>query len=84
MTSTKALAYVRNDFKARIVADAGPEGIKAVLLQLQGDEWRAVSYALRNRPMPTGESLLVVVEHYSLLLGCDFAYNHHGEDCWFA
>ena len=48
MTSTKALAYFRNDFKTRIVADAGPEGIGAVLLQLQGEEWRAVSYASRN------------------------------------
>ena len=38
----------------------------------------------RMGPMPTGQSLLVVVEYYSLLLGCDFAYNHHGEDCWCA
>ena len=41
-------AYFRNDCKTRIVADAGPEGIGAVLLQLQGEEWRAVSYASRN------------------------------------
>ena len=48
MTSTKALAHFRNVCKTRIVADAGPEGIGAVLLQLQGEEWRAVSYASRN------------------------------------
>ena len=48
MTSTKALAYFRNDCKTRIVADAGPKGLGAVLLQLQGEEWRAVSYASRN------------------------------------
>ena len=48
MTSTKALAYFRNYCKTRIVADAGPEGIGAVLLQFQGEEWRAVSYASRN------------------------------------
>ena len=48
MTSTKALAYFRNDCKTRIVADAGPEGLGAVLLLLQGEEWRAVSYASRN------------------------------------
>ena len=48
MTSTKALAYFRNDCKTRIVADAGPEGLGAVLLHLQGEEWRAVSYASRN------------------------------------
>ena len=48
MTSAKALAYFRNDSKTRIVADAGPGGIGAVLLQLHGDQWRAVSYASRN------------------------------------
>ena len=48
MTSAKALAYFRNDNKTRIVADAGPGGIGAVLLQLHGDQWRAVSYASRN------------------------------------
>ena len=48
MTTVEALAYFRNDCKTRIVADAGPEGIEAVLLQLQGDQWRAVSYASRN------------------------------------
>ena len=39
MTSTKALTYFKNDCKRRIVADAGPEGIGAVSLQLQGEEW---------------------------------------------
>ena len=48
MTSAKALTYFRNDSKTRIVADAGPGGIGAVLLQLHGDQWRAVSYASRN------------------------------------
>ena len=48
MTSAKAFAYFRNDSKTRIVADAGPGGIGAVLLQLHGDQWRAVSYASRN------------------------------------
>ena len=48
MSTSKALAYFRNECKTRIVADAGPEGLGAVLLQLQGEEWRAVSYASRN------------------------------------
>ena len=48
MTSPNALAYFRGDCKTRIVADAGPDGLGAVLLQLQNDEWRAVSYASRN------------------------------------
>ncbi|CAB4034836.1 Transposon Ty3-G Gag-Pol poly [Paramuricea clavata] len=48
MSTTKALAYFQNECKTRIAADAGPEGLGAVLLQLQGKEWRAVSYASRN------------------------------------
>ena len=48
MTTVEALAYFRNDCKTRIVADAGPEGIGAVLLQMQGDQWRAVLYASQN------------------------------------
>lgn len=48
MTSANALAYFRGDCKTRIVADAGPDGLGAVLLQLQDGEWRAVSYASRN------------------------------------
>ena len=48
MTTVEALTYFRNDCETRIVADAGPEGIEAVLLQLQGDQWRAVSYASQN------------------------------------
>ena len=48
MSIAKALAYFRNDCQTRIVADAGPEGLRAVLLQLQDNGWRAVSYASRN------------------------------------
>ena len=48
MTSAKALAYFRGDCKTRIVADARPDGLGAVLLQFQEGEWRVVSYASRN------------------------------------
>ena len=48
MSSAKALAYFRSNCKTRIVADAGPNGLGAVLLQLQDGQWRAVSYASRN------------------------------------
>ena len=48
MTSTKALAHFTNDCKTRIVADAGSRGLGAVLLQFQGEEWKAGSYALWN------------------------------------
>ena len=48
MTSAKALAYFRGDCWTRIVADAGLDGLGAVLLQFQEGERRAVSYASRN------------------------------------
>ena len=48
MTSAKALGYFRGDCRTRIVADAGPDGLGAVLLQFQEGEWRAVSYASCN------------------------------------
>ena len=37
------LAYFRGDCNTRIIADAGPQGLGAVLTQLQDDEWRAIS-----------------------------------------
>ena len=51
MTSAEPLAYFRGDCKTRIVADAGPDALGTVLLQLQNGEWRAVSYASRNFQM---------------------------------
>ena len=45
---TETLAYFKNDCKTRIVADAGPTGIGAVLTQLQDGMWRVVSYASRS------------------------------------
>ena len=45
MTSARELAYFRGDCRTRIVADAGPDGLGAVLLQFQEGEWRAVSCA---------------------------------------
>ena len=66
MTSTKALTYFRNDCKTRIVADTEPEGLGAVLLQLQGDKWRVVSYASRN--LSEVERRYAQTEKKSLLL----------------
>ena len=34
--------------KTRIVADASPVGLGAVLIQLQGVEWRVIAYASRG------------------------------------
>ncbi|KXJ10483.1 Uncharacterized protein K02A2.6 [Exaiptasia diaphana] len=43
MKNAEVLAYFKNECKTRIVADASPTGIGAVLLQCLDGEWRAVS-----------------------------------------
>lgn len=48
MTRVDTLAYFKADCKTRIVADAGPTGVGAVLTQLHGDNWRVISYASRS------------------------------------
>ena len=48
ITSTSALAYFDVNSKTRIVADASPVGLGAVLTQLQGVEWRVIAYASRG------------------------------------
>ena len=48
MTKAETLAYFRNECKTRIVADAGPTGVGAVLTQLQGETWRVIAYASRG------------------------------------
>ena len=42
------LAYFKNDCKTRIIADASPVGLGAVLTQLQEGLWRVISYAPRS------------------------------------
>ena len=48
LTRAETLAYFKNESRARIVADAGPTGIGAVLTQLQDGLWKVISYASRN------------------------------------
>ena len=42
------LAYFRGDCNTRIIAGAGPQGLGAVLTQLQDGEWQAILYTSRN------------------------------------
>ena len=48
LTQADTLAYFKNECRTRIVADAGPTGIGAVLTQLQNGMWRVISYASRS------------------------------------
>ena len=48
LTQADTLAYFKNECRTRIVADAGPTGIGAVLTQLQNGMWRVISYVSRN------------------------------------
>ena len=44
----RTLAYFKNDCRTRIVAEAGPHGLVAVLTQQQDGVWRVVSYTSRS------------------------------------
>ena len=48
ITQAETLGYFRADCRTRIIADASPVGLGAVLAQEQGGTWRAVSYASRS------------------------------------
>lgn len=48
VAQANVLVYFKRDCNTCIIADAGPHGLGAVLTQLQGVEWRALSYATRN------------------------------------
>ena len=45
MTNARTLAYFRTDAKTRVIADASPFALGAVLTQFQDNVWRVVSYA---------------------------------------
>lgn len=48
ITHADVLAYFDVNSRTRIVADASPVGLGAVLTQLHGSEWRVIAYASRR------------------------------------
>ena len=48
MTNVGTLAYFRTDCPTKIITDASPVALGAVLVQLQNDLWRVISYASRS------------------------------------
>ena len=48
MTDKKTLGYYNPNNKTRVIADASPVGLGAVLVQLDGEEYRIISYASKS------------------------------------
>jgi len=48
MAKPDVLAYFRNDCQTRVVTDASPTGLGAVLTQGQNSIWRVIAYASRS------------------------------------
>ena len=48
ITERRTLAYIKNDCRTRIVADAGSHGLEAVLTQQQDGVWCGVLYVSRS------------------------------------
>ena len=71
MTSAETLAYFKNDCKTRVVADAGPTGLGAVLTQLQEGQWRVVAYASRNLTAVERRNSQTEKEALALVWACE-------------
>ena len=67
----ETLAYFHNDRKTRIVADAGPTGLGAVLLQCQDDQWRPIAYASRCLSDVEGRYSQTEKEALALVWACE-------------
>ena len=48
LSNAQTLAYFDRSAPTQVIADAGPVGLGAVLVQWQNNEWRVVYYASRS------------------------------------
>ena len=65
------LAYFRGDCNTCIIAVASPQGLGAVLTQLQDGEWRAISYASRNLTEVKRRYIQTEKEALALVWACE-------------
>ena len=81
ITRSETLAYFREECLTRIVADAGPTGLGAVLTQLQDGAWRVVSYASRNLTAVERRYSQTEKEALALVWACErFSLYVYGRD----
>ena len=66
LASAETLAYYDKDANTRVIADASPVGLGAVLVQEQNGNWRPVYYA--NRSLPAVERRYSQTEREALVL----------------
>lgn len=71
LTSDVALAYYNVKSRTRVIADAGPVGLGAVLTQVQEMEWRVVAYASRSLTSPEKNYAQTEKEALALVWGVE-------------
>lgn len=81
LTSDVALAYYDVKSQTRVIADAGPVGLGAVLTQFQRMEWRVVAYASRSLTPPEENYAQTEKEALALVWGVErFHYFLYGRE----
>ena len=71
ITQAEKLGYFRADCRTRIVVDASPVGLGAVLSQKQGGTWRTVSYASKSLTDVERRYSQAEKEAVALVLACE-------------
>ena len=71
ITHAETLPYYQVGCRTRIVADALPVGLGAVLTQQQGGVWRIISYASRSLTDMEGCSIQTEKEALALVWACE-------------
>ena len=68
LSSAETLGYFDKNAPAKVIAEASPVGLGAVLVQEQGEELRVISYASRSLPLRTDNGRHFTSEHLTKYL----------------